>query len=165
MSLLRLQRLAATWKSWLFGQESEVLSDSAALQVKNVSNGENSDLQQHSKQHYQNLQAVQDHISHTLEPASSSMVRIQKVLFTFMPSQIRRKLYLWVRLLTHFLCSYIKCNKIQSVIIHPADWTKLHMLFLYNLCVCAVCVNEHKVIQTACWCTLTASVFRCLLVQ
>ncbi|KAM9450880.1 rap guanine nucleotide exchange factor 6 isoform 2-T3 [Clarias gariepinus] len=44
------------------------------IMVKNVSNGENSDLQQHSKQHYQNLQAVQDHISHTLEPASSSML-------------------------------------------------------------------------------------------
>lgn len=40
MSLLRLHRLSAIWKNWPFGEESEVLADSAVLQVENVSNGE-----------------------------------------------------------------------------------------------------------------------------
>lgn len=66
-----------------------MLADSAALQVGNVSNDEDSYLKRHSQQHCHNPQAMQDRITHTLEPASSPMVRLQHLLFTLMPSEIK----------------------------------------------------------------------------
>lgn len=63
-----------------------MLADSTALQVED----EDSDLKRRSQQRHHNLRVVQDPITHAQEKANSPMVRLQHLLFTLMPSLMRR---------------------------------------------------------------------------
>lgn len=162
MSLLHLHRFLMLWKNCMFGQESEVLADSAALQVENVSNGGNGDLKQYLQQHYHYPQAIQDLITHAQGPASSSMVRLRHLLFIL--RKYKECSFIWVRLLTYFLCSY-RIHYIQNKLfyyvhkIHPThlqiclalSQNYMHtfeiMLLFYDLC---VCVCEYSYITCLC---------------